>query len=88
MAVTIKINQPVSVNFYFESKNKISIPKVIIWNNRSYSITKIGLHHTYRQGTTLFHVYSVLSGNTFMRLLFNTENLHWTLEEVADGLPS
>ncbi|OGM18599.1 hypothetical protein A2686_01760 [Candidatus Woesebacteria bacterium RIFCSPHIGHO2_01_FULL_38_10] len=80
-----KISSPVSVSLSFDSKKRKVYPKWIIWNNRFYPIVKVGLHHTFRQGRTLFHVFSVASKSMFFRLVLNTENLHWRLEETSDG---
>lgn len=65
-----------------------NVPKVLIWKGRTYRLVKVGLHHTYHKGKTLFHVFSVVSENLFFRLVLNSESLNWTLEEVADGLPT
>lgn len=70
------INEFVSVNL---TNNK---PQHVVWKNKNYKITQIGLHHSYRQGTTLYHVFSVTAGNLFLRLNLDTENLLWKLEEV------
>ena len=61
-------------------------PKYVLWKGRSHTITKIGLHHLYRQGKTPYHIFSVISGTLFLRLKFNTESLGWMLEEVVDNL--
>jgi len=82
-----KISIPVSVSLSFDSKRRKVIPKWIIWNDRLYPIVKIGLHHTFREGRVLYHVFSVVSKTLFFRLVLNTENLHWKLEEISDGLP-
>jgi len=83
-----KISASVSVSLSFDSATRKVFPKWLIWNGRLYPIAKIGLHHTYRQGRTLFHVFSVASKTLFFRITLNTDNLHWRLEEIADGLPS
>lgn len=61
-------------------------PKSVTWNNREYIIEKIGLHHTFKKGNTLFHVFSVSTQSLFLRLNLNTQNLQWALTEVSDGL--
>lgn len=81
------INEPVSVSLAYDSNKSSVYPKWVVWNGRLYPIKKVGLHHTYQQGRTLYHVFSVISTSLFFRLVLNTENLHWSLEEVADGLP-
>ena len=81
-----KVNASVSVSLSFNSDTKITTPRAIKWNGRIHKITKIGLHHTYRQGRTLYHVFSVASATLFFRLVLDSETLHWKLEEIADGL--
>jgi len=83
-----KISAPVSVDLVFDHRLRKVVPKEIIWDGRTYTILKIGLHHTYRSGRTLFHVFSVASENLFFRLVLDTDNLFWRLEEIADGLQS
>jgi hypothetical protein len=83
-----KIHEPVSVSTFFDHTRGIVFPKVVIWKNRTYPVRKIGLHHSYRLGRTLYHVFSVVTPTVFLRLVLNTENLSWKLEEVSDGLPS
>jgi hypothetical protein len=83
-----KVNMSVSVALSFNSDTKITTPRHIKWNGRIHRITKIGLHHTYRRGRTLFHVFSVASPTLFFRLVLDSETLHWKLEEISDGLGS
>jgi hypothetical protein len=80
-----KLSTPVSVILtYDHQKRKVSVFQV--WfEGKPYKIEKIGFHHVYREGRTLFHVFSVASQTIFFRLVLNTDDLHWTLEEVADG---
>jgi hypothetical protein len=61
-------------------------PKYVLWNGRSHNITQVGLHHLYREGRILYHIFSVVSGTLFLRLKLNTENLYWRLEEIQDGI--
>lgn len=81
-----KLSELVSVNFSFDSTLKKSYPRFVAWRNRVYKVKEIGLHHTFRQGRTLFHVFSVISDTLFMRLTLNTDNLQWELQEVSDYL--
>jgi hypothetical protein len=82
-----KLDAPISVNLFFDHQKRTAIPKEIIWEGRTHQIVKIGLHHTYRLGRTLYHVFSVASDTSFFRLVLDTDNLFWRLEEVSDGLP-
>ena len=79
----MKINAPVSLVFSFNHRLHTVSPRKILWNGREYFITKVGLHHTFREGQTLYHVFSVASDSLFFRLSLNTDNLFWTLEEIS-----
>lgn len=83
-----KMDVSVSVTLIYDSGKKKIIPKWVVWNGRLYPIIKVGLHHTFRRGRVLYHVFSVASKTLFFRLVLNTENLYWRLEEISDGLPS
>lgn len=74
------INEGVTVGIVDNS------PKYVIWKGRNYTIDKIGLHHSYREGKTLYHVFSVTAFTLFLRLKLNTENLSWRLEEISDAV--
>lgn len=81
-----KLKEPVSVWLAYDSKLRRVMPEQVQWQGRLYPITKVGLHHYFRTGRTLYHVFSVTAGEIFLRLVLNTDNLHWTLEEISDGL--
>lgn len=81
-----KVNEFVSVLVVFDSKKKKVIPKRIYWKGRVYKILKVGLHHKYRQGRILFHIFSVSTKGLFFRLKLDTESLFWKVEQITDGL--
>lgn len=83
---TLNLNEPVSVSFTFDSDKQKVEPRALIWKGRLHAIRKIGLHHKFKEGKTLFHVFSVASNSSFFRLVLNTDNLHWKLETISDGL--
>lgn len=74
------IDEPVTVGLINNA------PKYVIWKGRNYTIDKIGLHHIYREGRTLYHIFSAVSETLFMRLKLDTESLDWKLEEIEDRL--
>lgn len=80
-----KISAPVSVQFIYDHHRHVVSPRQIFWDGRIIRIAKVGLHHTTREGRTLFHVFSVASDDLFFRLKLDTDTLFWTLEEIADG---
>ena len=78
-----KISEPVSVYLVSDHSIHSVTPKYVRWNNRDYKVSQVGLHHTYREGRTLYHVFSVVSSTLFLRLILNTDNLQWKLEEIS-----
>ena len=83
-----KLDESVSVSLAFDHVKHRVYPKWIVWDGRLYPVVKIGFHHTVREGRALYHIFSVASKSLFFRLSLNTENLHWRLEEISDGLPN
>ncbi len=81
------MDEEVSVSMIFNHRTKEAVPKKVQWQGKVYDISKIGLHHTYRAGRTLMHVFSVITDTLFFRLELNTDNLHWSVKEISDGLP-
>jgi hypothetical protein len=82
----LKICSPVSVISSYNHCLKTVNPRKVLWNGKEYLITQTGLHHTYREGRTLFHVFSVTANNIFFRLILNTDNLFWQLDEIDENL--
>lgn len=82
-----RITEPVSVITSYNAMTRTVRPISLEWSRRTYPVTQVGLRHTYRDGATRHHVFSVVGGSLFFRLNLNTDTLHWTLEEVSDGLP-
>jgi hypothetical protein len=82
-----KLQEPVSVWLIFDHVRRVTVPKRVLWQKRVYEVEMIGLHHQFRVGRVLYHIFSVVAGGLFFRLSLNTENLQWVLEEIADGEP-
>lgn len=85
-----KINEEVSVVMYYSAQKRSALPYKIIWQSREYMVGKIGYHHKVYDGKVAHHIYELVDGEETMwfRLNFNTDNLHWVLEAVSDGLAS
>ncbi len=77
------IDEAVSVQLFSNHLKRSAGPVYLHWRGRRYAITKIGLHHIVKDGSTLFHIYSVTDGMNFFKLSFNTENLQWRLIEIS-----
>jgi hypothetical protein len=74
------INEPVTVG----SVN--GTPKYVIWKGRTHTIKKIGLHHHFSEGNTLYHIFSVATDTLFLKLKLDTSSLLWRLEEMENGI--
>jgi hypothetical protein len=83
-----RVSVPVSVILVFDHTTRSTQPHHLLWEGRPYKVTRVGLHHTYREGRTLHHVWSVATSTLFFRLNLDTETLVWTLEEISDGRPA
>ena len=81
-----KISAPVSVQLVYNHRLRTVTPRQIFWDGRVVRVVKVGMHHTIREGRTLFHIFSVTSSDLFFRLKLDTNTLFWTLEEIADEL--
>lgn len=82
------MSDSISISLVYDSTKKKSFPRSIIWKNRIYRVQKVGLHHTFKKGETLYHVFTAISGTLFFKLVLDTTNLHWSLEEIHDSLIS
>jgi hypothetical protein len=83
--MTETIHEKVSVISSYNRETGIVTPKKIRWQGREYIIEKLTYYHRVRQGRTLLHIFHVTSGTLDFRLHLDTDNLHWTLEEIYDG---
>jgi hypothetical protein len=82
------IHEKVSVVSIYDRYTGMVMPKRIRWQGRLYEIEKLGYHHLVREGRKVLHIFSVASRTMFFKLRLDTENLHWMLEEVSDGIAS
>lgn len=76
------INEFVSVDLLSNHLRQVVMPWVISWRGRRYRVSQVGLHHTFREGRTLIHIFTVTDGSVSFRLRFDTETLYWKLLEI------
>ncbi len=76
------LDEPVAVSVKFDHPLVI---KNISWRQHLYVIQKLGFHHSFYRGRTLYHVFSLISETLFFRLIFDTETLTFRLTEISDG---
>jgi hypothetical protein len=80
------LNEKVSVITVYNYDTGLVMPKRLKWHGREYTLTQLGYHHRVRYGRTLMHIFHVTDGSTTFRLRFDTDTLHWILEEVYNEL--
>ena len=80
-----KLKTPVTVEMIYDHRRRSVGPRKVIFDGQEHVVRRTGYHHTFRAGRTLYHVFSVASETTFFRLVLNTDNLFWELEEISDG---
>lgn len=79
------INESVSVNLLFNHIKRSVMPTSLFWRGRRYAITQMGLHHFFREGRVLIHIFSVTDGTTCFRIRLDTETLGWKLLEIESS---
>lgn len=84
MIETIQEKVEVILRFHLLPRPETEIYK-LRWRGKEYTITEIAYHHKVWDGRTRIHKYAVNAGSLDFRLVFNTENLFWMIEEVSDG---
>lgn len=77
------LNDEINVWVFFK-KNRFE-PWIFFWNKRRIKIEKINLVHTSKNGSTIFHHFSVSAENNFYRLRFDSKELKWFLEETEEA---
>ncbi len=80
------IKAPITVYMAFNHKKNKAFPYFLKWDGRGYKIESVNLHHTYKSGTTLFHVFSVSTNAMSFKLVLNTDSLFWNVEQISDGI--
>ena len=80
------IKAPITVYTAFNHRKNKAFPFSLKWDGRTYKIQSVDLHHTYKSGATLFHVFSVSTEAMSFKLVLNTSNLFWMVEQISDGI--
>ena len=78
------IHEKVSVISVFSATTNKYVPYRLKWRGRVYKVTEVTLHNTHQDGRTLYHFFSVIAGNLYVRLKLNAKTLQWFLDEVSD----
>lgn len=76
------MNAPVSVAALFDHKHRVVQIAMVWYDGNCYEIDKIAFSYNHKIGRTLFHVFTVLSGATYLKLQLDSELLNWKLLEI------
>lgn len=79
------IDEPVSVIAIFGKGYQSIRPFKMQWHDKDYLIRQVGYVHKYKEGVTMWHVFSVTDGINFFELKFNSEELKWILGRVSNN---
>ncbi len=74
------LNDPIDVSVHFSGRRVKPIS--VRFGARDYSIDRVNLIHSTKEGETKIFYFSVSDSSTFMKLRFDTSNLEWRLVEM------
>ena len=57
-------------------------PLFFKWNSREYTVTKINMVHSTREGRDKIYYFSVIDNANYFKLKYNSSTLQWSLEET------
>lgn len=79
------IHEKVSALISYDKNTGITTPKKIKWRGRVYTTDVVGFHYSSSVGPKILHYFSVSTVEAVsFKLCFDTETLHWRLEEIID----
>ncbi|OGC51007.1 hypothetical protein A3A69_01105 [candidate division WWE3 bacterium RIFCSPLOWO2_01_FULL_37_15] len=81
------VKAPITAYLAYEHRKNRVFPFLLKWDGRNYKVQSLDFHYTYKNGAVLYHVFSVSTETLSFKLVLNTENLFWTVEQITDGLP-
>lgn len=79
------INERVSVITKYDRNTGSVMPVKVRWQAKDYTMQKLGYYHKVRKGRTIQHIFHVTDGTLDFRLVFDSDTLHWILEQISDG---
>jgi hypothetical protein len=80
MTNLIKLKEPVEVLAIFTKRGPQ--PYALKWAKKKFIIEKINLIYETKTGNSKLVYFSVTSQNNYFKLVFDTNNLKWHLEEI------
>ncbi|MDP3965166.1 MAG: hypothetical protein Q8Q20_05970 [bacterium] len=74
------VHEPINVFASFVGRKVV--PHAFLWGRKRYTIKKLNLVHSERQGRDIVFYFSVSDEANTFKLAFNPMELQWSLEEV------
>lgn len=71
------LHEPVSVSLTYNHKSHEVKPVALHWSGRNYPVLKVGLRHTYKEGLTRHHVFSVVAHTSNVGPLAKLDRAKW-----------
>ena len=77
------LHEPVSVLSIYSKQHSIFKPAILTWDGVDYRLGKVDFYHKTKKGATILHHFSMSDKDAtiYVKLVFDSSNLHWTLEE-------
>lgn len=77
------LHEPVSVLSIYSKQHNIFKPAILTWDGIDYRLGKVDFYHKTKKGATTLHHFSMADkdASIYVKLVFDSSNLHWTLEE-------
>ena len=77
------LGEDVSVLSIYSKEHHIFKPAILTWNKVDYRLGKVDFYHKTKKGAVTLHHFSLTdkAETTYFKLVFNANNLNWTLEE-------
>lgn len=81
------LHEPVSVLSIYSKEHHIFKPAILTWNSVDYRLGNVDFYHKTKSGAVTLHHFSLTDKEetTYFKLVFNANNLNWTLEEYMSA---
>ena len=76
------LNERIEVLAWF--RNGKIIPRIFIWKNKKYKITKVTYNWQERSGRETISYFSVSTGEDMYQISFNNTSYSWMIDKVID----
>lgn len=80
----MELNEPVDVIMVCHSEKRRTDLYKIKWRHREYMVKEICMHQIHTMKGIPHHVYTLVAGNLWMKLVCNSQTFFWELQQVSD----